>query len=153
MCEISSESAESNNTCTVNVRKYPHSRRRYSRRRDPNSTTLAEHFWSRVDRKSDSECWLWTAATCGGRYGYIRIHGRGVMAHRFAWELANGREIPLDRQINHHCDNASCCNPAHLYLGTQAQNVLDAIDRGRHVNPNWRLRKSDCKRHFERRGV
>lgn len=55
-------------------------------------------------------------------------------AHRIAWELTHG-PIPVDRQINHHCDNPICVRPDHLYLGTQLDNLKDAVRRGRlHVS-------------------
>jgi hypothetical protein len=50
--------------------------------------------------------------------------------HRIAWQLHFG-PIPFGKQINHHCDNGLCVRPDHLYLGTQAQNMRDAAERGR----------------------
>lgn len=141
-----------------NVRTVDDSGRNPARLKDSQSSTfpprLCARFWAKVDRKSASECWPWLASFRGD-YGYIRITGKGEQAHRIAWALANGRSIPAGLLIRHSCDNPACCNPQHLLLGTQAQNVLDAIERGRHVNPNWRLRKrvrnQHSQHHYERR--
>lgn len=51
--------------------------------------------------------------------------------HRVAWELANGRPIPEGMLVRHSCDNGLCCNPAHLSLGTQLDNMADMYQRGR----------------------
>ena len=87
-----------------------------------------------------SGCWLWTGAYFwdpkrGNRYGKIWVKGKLKHAHRVSWELHNG-PIPDGLFVLHKCDNHACVNPAHLYPGTQAQNVLDTRDRGRmnHVN-------------------
>jgi hypothetical protein len=86
-------------------------------------------------RKTDT-CWLWAGSVTGkGNHGQFHIGREGGIvyheyAHRFAWRLAHG-EIPADRQLNHHCDVAVCVNPDHLYLGTQGDNVRDAVRRGR----------------------
>jgi len=55
-----------------------------------------------------------------------------VFAHRFAWEQANGRTIPTGMVVMHACDNPRCVNPAHLSIGTQAQNIHDSIRKGRY---------------------
>ena len=93
--------------------------------------TLAERFWSRVERQGPHDCWPWTGSTTGG-YGTLNLGGHG-RAHRLAYELAYGDLPSADSGIYvlHRCDNPPCCNPAHLYLGTQAQNALDRESRQR----------------------
>ena len=54
-------------------------------------------------------------------------------AHRMAWILANG-EIPEGKYVCHHCDNPPCCNPDHLYIGTQVENMRDASERHPYFN-------------------
>lgn len=94
-------------------------------------------FWSHVERREPTECWPWLAS-CSGRepvkHGQftIRLDGRQrhFGAHRVAWFLAFG-PIPCQFQVNHRCEFSICCNPAHLYLGTQQDNLNDARRSGR----------------------
>lgn len=70
--------------------------------------------------------------------GYVQISTETavVFAHRLAWELANGRSIPTGQVVMHSCDNPRCVNPDHLSVGSQKDNVHDAIRKGR-----WTVRK------------
>ena len=63
-----------------------------------------------------------------GSFGYKRS---SVLAHRFAWVLS-GHSIPAGAHVLHRCDNRLCVNVAHLYLGTNSDNVADMMARGRH---------------------
>ncbi len=90
-----------------------------------------ERFWSKVDRGGADECWDWLGRRSAGRYGAVTWHGRETKAHRVAWEMANGRPVPSGLVVRHDCDNTICCNPAHLSVGTQADNMADAVMRGR----------------------
>lgn len=88
-----------------------------------------KRFWSKVDIRGSDECWNWQA---GGHAGYGTWHsGRQEYAHRSAWMIANGQCIPDGLVIRHKCDNKLCCNPAHLELGTQTDNMRDRDKRGR----------------------
>jgi hypothetical protein len=77
-------------------------------------------------------CWVWQKSTYSGGYGAIGDDGKIKLAHRVAYESLVG-PIPSGAHVLHTCDNRLCVNPAHLYTGTNAQNVKDAIDRGRYV--------------------
>lgn len=75
-------------------------------------------------------CWLWTGGTRGrDPHGQFYRDGHRVGAHRVAWELANGRPVPDGMFVLHHCDNGICVNPAHLYIGTQWDNMRDLRQR------------------------
>lgn len=84
-------------------------------------------FWSKVDKSGP--CWLWTASTTYG-YGSFRINKRTALAHRYSYQLANG-DIPDGMNVLHDCDNPACVNPAHLRLGTKADNTYDMMDKSR----------------------
>ena len=83
-------------------------------------------FWSRVDARTDFQCWPWRGRSNGRGYGRT-VKG---MAHRIAYELVNG-DIPAGAVLRHRCDNPACCNPAHLIPGAPADNSRDAVERGR----------------------
>src|SRR5579863_7137496 len=73
---------------------------------------------------SETGCHVWATTRQGG---YAQLH---VSAHRLAWELVNG-PIPKGMHALHRCDNSRCCNPDHLFLGTQADNMADMRRKGR----------------------
>lgn len=100
---------------------------------DPPKKTLADRFWSKVERRGADDCWPWTAATNEHGYGVMRPAGQRsgptVKAHRVSLMLAG---VDIDGLvIRHSCDNPPCVNPAHLSVGTKADNSADMVARGR----------------------
>jgi hypothetical protein len=84
-------------------------------------------FMEKVEKTSS--CWEWTAGK--DPYGYGRFYdGKHVGAHRVAWELFKG-PIPQGLCVLHHCDNPSCVNPDHLFLGTRVDNARDRDRKNR----------------------
>lgn len=99
-----------------------------------------ERFWARV--KTTDGCWLWVGNRGREGYGSIWVHGRAVRVHRFSWELHYGT-IPHGMYVCHRCDNPSCVNPLHLFLGTHLDNMRDKMSKGR-----WRGHKICGEAHW-----
>lgn len=118
-------------------------RRAASKRKGPKPMPLAARFWPKVDRNgavpihdpSLAPCWLWTGGLYRQGYGRFFVAGKRrdasqAKAHRVSYEIAHGK-IPDGLGVLHRCDVRRCVNPAHLYLGTDADNARDRRERGR----------------------
>lgn len=85
-----------------------------------------------------SDCTIWDGPVWSqGRYGMDTIEGRSMTAHRAAWIRANG-PIPEGMVVCHACDNGLCVNVAHLWIGTQSDNMRDCSRKGRIYKPDQR---------------
>jgi hypothetical protein len=94
-------------------------------------TPMKDRFWSKVRVGSERECWPWQGAIREGGYGWFNpVVSRSTNAHRVAYMLTKG-EIPRNLFVCHSGDPPPCCNPAHLWLGTSAENTKDMDRKGR----------------------
>lgn len=96
---------------------------------------LENRFWFKVDKGNPSDCWEWqgSRSQSGIGYGEFWIDGHIVQASRKAWEFTNG-PIPEGKCVLHKCDNRGCVNPGHLFLGSQSENIIDMVKKGRCYN-------------------
>lgn len=105
--------------------------------------SLRIRFFSRLGSKNQSGCIEWQSTTDRYGYGFITFMPEGaaggitLKAHRIAWEYANG-SIPEGMHVLHKCDNPKCCNPDHLFLGTQLDNNRDMKEKNRNTRGNMR---------------
>jgi hypothetical protein len=110
------------------------------------TTAEVERFWAKVNKdgptmpRMETPCWAWIPSKIPADYGRLKVSGKLHKSHRVSWTLHNGA-IPKDRGhhgicVCHHCDNPSCVNPAHLFLGTHIDNVRDRELKGRRTPPS-----------------
>jgi hypothetical protein len=115
------------------------------------AVTNVEAFWSRVGVAEEDVCWPWTGPKTDRGYGlYAPLPGVVMRTHRVAYALHNGG-IDDGLLVCHRCDNPSCCNPKHLFLGTNSDNMRDMVAKGRNKplngesNPNAKLTSEQAR--------
>jgi len=119
----------------------------------PPTRPIMQRFWEKVDIGHPDDCWEWQATRRRGGYGGFAVTSNEIeQAHRVAYSMSKG-PIPDGLLVCHSCDNPPCCNPDHLWLGTNQDNTRDAIEKGRMMyvgrgqtgeqNCNSRLREQD----------
>jgi hypothetical protein len=90
----------------------------------------AETIWRFIAKAGPRDCWEWQGTRDQDGYGRISVQRKTMAAHRLAFELGHG--VSADGlHVCHSCDNPGCCNPAHLFLGTNTENHKDKVSKGR----------------------
>lgn len=122
-----------------------HSQRGQSSSSNRARRPIEQRFWAKVDKGAPDECWLWTGYTNNDGYGKIGVNGKAESAHRVAYLLSVG-PIPAGMEVCHNCPNGdrpACCNPAHLWLGTHIDNMVDMAKKRR----SWgtKLQENDVR--------
>ncbi len=118
-----------------------------------------EDVWKFVDKRGADECWPWISSKGRDGYGAFRIKCRYYKAHRVTYfvekggiELAAPESNYSHEHVLHSCDNPSCCNPSHLFLGDIFANMADKVSKGRQsciggeVHYSSRLTNADAER-------
>lgn len=104
--------------------------------RGPAPRDPRHRLMEKVSPEPTSGCWLWSGNVNSNGYGVIGVGSRtdgsrgNELTHRLSYKLNTG-EIPVRKMVCHRCDNPSCVNPDHLFLGTQSDNMKDCKSKGR----------------------
>lgn len=116
-------------------------------------TAVESVLLARVDRSGGPDaCWPWTGHITERRpYGQFSRCGFSFYAHRAAADIA-GLGVRRGLDVCHRCDNPPCCNPAHLFVATHRENLLDAAAKGRTARP-WAKLSAETAREIRRRSA
>lgn len=94
------------------------------------ATDISEVYADRIQIDPITNCWLWLNSQNGIGYGLVTVDYKHYYAHRLAYQISYGK-IPKGMNVLHKCDVRNCCNPQHLWLGTQKDNLQDAAKKQR----------------------
>jgi hypothetical protein len=107
--------------------------------------SVRNSFWTNNAFDEATGCWNWTGVRIDGGYGRIVFNGnRHTLVHRLSAHLYLGFDLKSKLLVCHRCDNPSCFNPKHLFIGTNLDNMKDAVAKGRFKRNNANSRKTHC---------
>ena len=119
----------------------------------PLSENFIEYFWKRVNVQGDNDCWFWNGPTNGNGYGRVSIQSRGIYPHRIAYFLSYKID-PVGFHVLHRCiASKACCNPFHLYLGTDTDNTRDKQQQFRNARKLDREEVMEIRTRYARGGL
>lgn len=100
-----------------------------------------DRFWAKVNKTNT--CWLWIAASSNFGHGRFRFEGKLYSSHIISYQL-HKNDYDKTKLVCHTCDNPSCVNPHHLFLGSNSDNMRDCVAKGRHrINAEY-LKGEEC---------
>jgi hypothetical protein len=102
-----------------------------SRSRPNRSKSVHFRLMEKVSPEPNTGCWLWVGCSDKDGYGFIRVAGKNLKAHRVSMELHSGVTLGPGQLVCHKCDTPACINPDHLYVGDNSRNQQDAAVRRR----------------------
>lgn len=109
---------------------------------------LKARFEAIAGERPTTGCWVWGGTKKTGGYGVMSHRGKHHSAHRLAYLIYKGVD-PRDQHVCHTCDNPSCVNPAHLWLGTHQDNMADRKAKGRGRTPqgveHWKAKLTEAQ--------
>jgi len=99
--------------------------------------------WYSFYPDGEEGCWCWSGGKTWDGYGKVRWKGKTYRAHRLSYEAYHQETIPKGKLVLHTCDERTCINPAHLFIGTHKDNMHDMKKKGRQTfgtsNPTSKL--------------
>jgi hypothetical protein len=109
-----------------------------------------DRFWRKVAKSTDKNaCWPWMGGRTKDGYGVVHYAGKHITSHRVAYNLSHSESVAAGKVVCHTCDNPPCCNPAHLFTGTQLENARDAQAKG-HYGHGYRKPKIEKRPKIEK---